>query len=113
MGRKPRTSRVSSFSTLVGHSTSLSTVAEALSMTSSRNQADAASRRSKARIALAVLGAAVLIYGLTAYVLLPRSWMHYEHQKGLAGRPMVTRTSQDIPGDPINIGLVGTREDVL
>lgn len=65
------------------------------------------------RIALVVLGAAVLIYGLTAYVLLPRAWTHYEHQKGLAGLTMVTHTSQGIPGDPINVGLVGTREDVL
>ena len=79
----------------------------------SRNRADAASRRSKAKIALAALGAAVLIYGLTAYVLLPRAWTHYEHQKGLAGRTMVTHTSQGIPGDPINVGLVGTRADVL
>jgi hypothetical protein len=50
---------------------------------------------------------------LTAYVLLPQAWTHYEHQKGLAGLTMVTHTSQDIPGDPINVGLVGTREDVL
>jgi hypothetical protein len=26
---------------------------------------------------------------------------------------MVTRTAQDIPGDPINVGLVGNKEDVL
>lgn len=26
---------------------------------------------------------------------------------------MVTRTTQGIPGDPLNVGLVGTREDVL
>lgn len=65
------------------------------------------------KIALTALGSAVLIYGLTAYVLLPRAWTHYEHQKGLAGLTMVTHTSQDIPGDPINVGLVGTREDVL
>jgi len=79
----------------------------------SRNRADATPRRSKAKIALAVLGVAVLIYGLTAYVLLPRAWTHYEHQKGLAGLTMVTHTSQGIPGDPINVGLVGTRKDVL
>jgi len=40
-------------------------------------------------------------------------WTHYEHQKGLAGLPMVTRTAQGIPGDPINVGLVGSKEDVL
>src|SRR5262245_34426564 len=79
-----------------------------------RGKADmAGAKRSKARIALATLGVAVVIYGLTAYVVLPRAWTHYEHQKGLAGLTMVTRTSQEIPGDPINVGLVGTREDVL
>jgi len=81
-------------------------------MKRSRNRVGT-SRWSKARIALAALGVAVLTYGLTAYVLLPWAWTHYEHQKGLAGLTMVTRTSQDIPGDAINAGLVGTREDVL
>ncbi|HTM72135.1 MAG TPA: LssY C-terminal domain-containing protein, partial [Pseudolabrys sp.] len=79
----------------------------------SQNRVDAASGRSKLKIALTALGAAVLIYGVTAYVLLPRAWTHYEHQKGLAGLTMVTHTAQGIPGDPINVGMVGTREDVL
>jgi hypothetical protein len=57
--------------------------------------------------------AALLAYGLLAYVALPAAWTHYEHQKGLAGLPMVTRTAQGIPGDPMNVGLVGTKEDVL
>jgi LssY-like putative type I secretion system component LssY len=61
--------------------------------------------------------AAVLIvlccYGILAYLLLPFAWTHYEHQKGLAGLPMVTRTAQGIPGDPINVGLVGSKADVL
>ncbi|MBV8764499.1 MAG: LssY C-terminal domain-containing protein [Hyphomicrobiales bacterium] len=60
-----------------------------------------------------ILVAALLAYGLLAYVALPTAWTHYEHQKGLAGLPMVTRTAQDIPGDPMNVGLVGTKEDVL
>lgn len=78
-----------------------------------RSRADAVSRRSKAKIALAALGAAALIYGMTAYVVLPRAWTHYEHQKGLAGLTMVTHTSQGIPGDAINAGLVGAKDDVL
>src|SRR5256714_4752133 len=44
---------------------------------------------------------------------LPALWTHYEHQKGLAKLPMVTRTAQGIPGDPINIGMVGDEKDVL
>ena len=31
----------------------------------------------------------------------------------LPNLPMVTRTAQDIPGDPINVGLIGDKRDVL
>ncbi|HEX9360581.1 MAG TPA: LssY C-terminal domain-containing protein [Bradyrhizobium sp.] len=55
----------------------------------------------------------VIAYALLAYVVLPALWTHYEHQKGLATLPMVTRTAQGIPGDPINVGLVGEQRDVL
>jgi hypothetical protein len=48
-----------------------------------------------------------------AYLALPALWTHYEHQTGLAGLPMVTRTAQDIPGDPINVGLIGSEKDVV
>jgi hypothetical protein len=56
---------------------------------------------------------AVTAYSLVAYLLLPTFWTHYEHQKRLAGLPMVTRTAQGIPGDPINVGLIGDDKDVL
>lgn len=61
-----------------------------------------------------LVGAAslALLYGLLAYIVLPFAWSHYEHQKGLQDLPMVTRTAQGIPGDPLNIGLVGGREDI-
>lgn len=52
-------------------------------------------------------------YGLVAYLLLPTFWTHYEHQKRLAGLSMVTLTAQGIPGDPINVGLVGDQTDVV
>lgn len=70
-------------------------------------------RHSKLRIALVALAVALVGYGLIAYILLPQIWTHYERQKGLAGLTMVTRTAQGIPGDPINVGLVGTKADVL
>jgi LssY C-terminus len=56
---------------------------------------------------------AVLAYTLLAYLALPALWTHHEHQKGLADLPMVTRTAQGIPGDPINVGLIGDNLDVL
>ena len=64
------------------------------------------------RVLLTLL-AIVLVYTALAYFLLPALWTHYEHQKGLATLPMVTRTAQGIPGDPINVGLIGNAKEVL
>jgi hypothetical protein len=72
-----------------------------------------AQRHSRLRTAIVALAAVLVAYGVTAYILLPLAWTHYEHQKGLAGHPMVTRTAQGILGDPINVGLVGAKADVL
>lgn len=52
-------------------------------------------------------------YLLLAYLLLPLLWRHHEREPGLASLPMVTRTSSGIPGDPLNVGFVGSREDAL
>jgi hypothetical protein len=57
--------------------------------------------------------AGVFAYTFAAYLVLPAFWTDYEHQKGLAALPMLTRTAQGIPGDPINVGLVGDNRDVL
>jgi hypothetical protein len=64
------------------------------------------------RVLLALL-AIVGVYTTIAYLLLPALWTHYEHQKGLANLPMVTRTAQGIPGDPINVGLIGNEKELL
>jgi len=71
------------------------------------------SGRSKRRTFFSVLLAILAGYFLLAYIVLPLSWRHYEHQKKLAGLTMVTRTKQGIPGDAINVGLVGAKDDVL
>lgn len=55
----------------------------------------------------------LLVYLTLAYVLLPTLWRHHEHEPGLASLPMVTRTASGIPGDALNVGLVGSQEDVL
>jgi hypothetical protein len=71
--------------------------------------------RDRSRLVRALVFAlsAITIYVLLAYLALPALWTHYEHQNGLAKLPMVTRTAQGIPGDPINIGMVGDEKDVL
>ena len=66
----------------------------------------------KRRWLLALAGIAIS-YVLLAYVLLPLLWTHYEHEPGLASLPMVTRTASGIPGDALNVGLVGSKENVL
>lgn len=59
------------------------------------------------------LGTALALYLGLAYVALPMAWTHHERQPGLTDKPMVTRTKAGIPGDPMNIGLVGSQDDVL
>jgi hypothetical protein len=44
---------------------------------------------------------------------MPRAWRHFEHQPGLESKLMLTTTAQGIPGDPINIGLVGLKNEVI
>ena len=70
-------------------------------------------RRSRLRRAATLALFILLAHGVLAYVILPVLWTHYEHQKGLAGMPMVTRTAQGIPGDPIDVGLIGNEKDVV
>lgn len=55
----------------------------------------------------------IAFYLFTAYIALPRLWTHYEHEPGLEGRPMVTVTADGIPGDPLNVGLVGSQEEAI
>ena len=64
-------------------------------------------------LALTAAAAIVGLYFLMAYIVLPLTWRHYEHQQALAGVTMITRTADGVPGDPVNVGLVGSRDDVL
>jgi hypothetical protein len=65
------------------------------------------------RRGLLVLATVVIGYLMLAYVVLPALWRHHEHEPGLASLPMVTRTGTGIPGDALNVGLVGGQEDVF
>ena len=55
----------------------------------------------------------VALYLSIAYGLAPALWRHYEHQRGLADKAMTTATSLGIPGDALNVGLEGRRDDVV
>ncbi|MBP5975774.1 LssY C-terminal domain-containing protein [Brasilonema sp. CT11] len=53
------------------------------------------------------------LYLLLAYLVLPALWRHYEHNSKLEHSPKTTQTAQGIPGDPLNVGLVGTKVEVV
>jgi hypothetical protein len=64
---------------------------------------------------LQLVGAAFLAvpgYVGLAYVVLPLSWKGYERLARPVGGAGCTRTAEDIPGDPLNVAFVGSREDV-
>jgi len=73
----------------------------------------AAHHHARLELVLLTLLAVLLGYVSLAYIVLPTFWRHYEHQRPLATLSMVTRTAQGIPGDPINVGLIGDTKEVL
>ena len=62
----------------------------------------------------AVLGGGLLaVYLLMAYVLLPAFWIRYTHRHpSLQDIPGVTHTADGIPGDPLNVALIGTETEL-
>jgi hypothetical protein len=53
-------------------------------------------------------------YVVAAYLILPRLWKHHQRHHAVFGdSPRITHTASDIPGDPLNIALVGTEEEVI
>jgi len=62
---------------------------------------------------LRALGVAFLAWILAAYVVLPILWEHYEHQPALQDAPKWSTTAQGIPGDPLNLGLIGSEADLV
>jgi hypothetical protein len=68
--------------------------------------------RALKRLGIGAAGLAAA-YLVVAYVVLPDLWKHFEHQPGLRLKPMTTTTPERIPGDPINVGVVGSREEIV
>jgi hypothetical protein len=65
------------------------------------------------RRVLTMLATLLALYGIVGYLILPATWARIEHEPGLAKHTFLTATAQGIPGGPINVGLVGTREDLI
>lgn len=52
-------------------------------------------------------------YLLLAYGITPILWRHYEHHPALVDAPKRPTSAAGIPGDPLNIGLIGTHTEVV
>jgi hypothetical protein len=63
------------------------------------------------RVALAAL-VLVAAIGL-APAMVPRAFVHYEHAPALESVPKQTTNARHVPGDPVNVALVGTEPEVL
>jgi hypothetical protein len=75
-------------------------------------QISPSSRRSR-RLFGAVV-AAILVWAVVAYLVMPAWWRRYVHRHpGLDDIPGITQTANGIPGDPINVALIGTKADLV
>jgi hypothetical protein len=62
---------------------------------------------------LVALATFLAVYVGVAYELAPAYWRHYERQPALATKAMTTTTAFGLPGDALNVGLEGSRDEVL
>ena len=56
---------------------------------------------------------AIVVWAAVAYLVLPTFWRHYEHLPAMATMPTITHTPSGLPGDPLNVALIGSEEDVI
>jgi hypothetical protein len=64
------------------------------------------------RVAVTVLGL-FFLYMAAAYLAMPWMWFRYARRHpSLDDVPGITETKTHIPGDPLNVALIGTEEDV-
>ena len=77
-------------------------------------QPETSPKRRPLRDRLLVLVAGFLVlYLLMAYVVVPMAWKRYAHRHpALDDVPGITQTANGIPGDPLNVALIGTEAEV-
>jgi len=66
------------------------------------------------RRAATVIGFVLIAYLVLAYLILPTFWKGYVHRHpGLEDIPGITHTKIGLPGDPLNVALVGSKSQVM
>ena len=73
-------------------------------------RAKAAKYATRAAVAAAVL--VVAGWGTYSFVV-PLFWVHYEHHLRLADAPKFALTSSDVATEPLNVGLLGSENELL
>ncbi len=69
-------------------------------------------RRLRKRVVVVVI-LFLLGYLTTAYLILPIVWKYYAHRyPSLEGIPNITYTANGIPGDPLNVALIGSEPEL-
>jgi hypothetical protein len=82
------------------------------SQESIKDELPVATPRKRRRVLPALFGVAA-IYLVGAYVVVPFAWDRYAHRHpSFDDNPRITQTGDGHPGDPLNVALVGTKEQV-
>lgn len=69
--------------------------------------------RRKRRLMMYTLLGIVVLYLVAAYILIPLVWRYYAHRHpSYDDNPRITQTSDHHPGDPLNVSLIGTQEQI-
>jgi LssY-like putative type I secretion system component LssY len=56
----------------------------------------------------------LLVWAALAYLILPAAWKRYAHRHPSPDDvPGITQTADGIPGDPLNVALIGTKADLV
>jgi len=70
--------------------------------------------RSLRKRVLVILVVLLLAWLVIAYLFMPGLWRRYvRRHPALEDVPRVTHTKDGIPGDPLNVALIGTQAEVM
>jgi hypothetical protein len=69
---------------------------------------------SRRRKVVTVVAGLLLVWLVIAYIIMPAAWKRYTRRHPSFGDiPGITHTKDGHPGDPLNVALIGTEEEVM
>jgi hypothetical protein len=69
--------------------------------------------RRRLKSGLAYFGVVLCIWLILAFAILPTFWRSYYRHRALSNADRITRTGDGKPGDPINVSVVGSEEELV